>query len=165
MHSTSSTSPSPSSNAVVSFKDVTLLPQSNISARLFLPQHTPRNRKLPLLLYFHGGGLLLSSPFNSLFHDCVSALVAKANIIAVFVDYRLSPEHPIPTAYEDSWAALHWVASHQKNPGPEPWLNEHADFTRLFLGGESFGANIVHNLAIRGGNRPGQALALTGVAC
>ncbi|XP_028757691.1 probable carboxylesterase 2 [Neltuma alba] len=142
----------PSSNTVVSSKDVTLLPQSNISARLFLPQHTPRNRKLPLLLYFHGGGFLVSSPFNSLHHNYVSTLVANANIVAVSIDYSLAPEHPIPAAYEDSWAALHWVASHRKSPGPEPWLNEHADFRRVFLAGDSVGANIVHNLAMAAGN-------------
>ena len=64
----------------------------------------------------------------------------------------LAPEHPISTAYEDSWAALRWVASHRENGGLEAWLNDHADFKRVFLGGESASANIVHNLAMVAGN-------------
>lgn len=140
------------SNGVVSSKDVTLIPESNITARLFLPKHAPPNQKLPILVYFHGGGFCVSSPFTANYHNYVNAVVAEAKVIAVSVNYRLAPEHPIPTAYEDSWAALQWVASHRGNGGPEAWLNNHGDFGRVFLGGESAGANIVHNLAMMAGN-------------
>eukprot|EP00257_Ricinus_communis_P025635 XP_025013049.1 probable carboxylesterase 12 [Ricinus communis] len=64
---------------------------------------------------------------------------------------RLAPEHPIPIAYEDSWAALKWIASHCDGGGPESWLNDHADFGRVFLGGDSAGANIAHNMGIQAG--------------
>ncbi|KAJ4844757.1 hypothetical protein Tsubulata_003455 [Turnera subulata] len=69
----------------------------------------------------------------------------------VSVDYRRAPEHPLPVAYDDSWAALKWVASHAHGDGPEEWLNRHVDFGKVFLGGDSAGANIAHQLALRFG--------------
>ncbi|XVF64010.1 hypothetical protein PTKIN_Ptkin09bG0132900 [Pterospermum kingtungense] len=77
---------------------------------------------------------------------------AEAKVIAVSVNYRKAPEHPIPTAYEDSWDALQWVVSHCNSQGPEIWLNHHANFEKVFLGGESAGANIAHNMAIVAGD-------------
>ncbi|KAK4849892.1 hypothetical protein QYF36_001844 [Acer negundo] len=87
-----------------------------------------------------------------MYHNYGNALVAEANVIAVSVNYMKAPEHPIPAAYEDSWAALKWVASHSSNNsgggGPESWLNHHADFVRVFLAGDIAGANITHNIAM-----------------
>jgi acetyl esterase/lipase len=95
--------------------------------------------------------------------------VAESKVVAVSVNYRKAPEHPLPAAYEDAWATLQWVMSHCSNGGPEAWLNEHADFERVFLAGESAGANIAHNLAMAAGKAAGKAelgpnLGLLGVA-
>ncbi|CAL5329216.1 unnamed protein product [Camellia sinensis] len=43
------------------------------------------------------------------------------------------------------------VGPHGYGHGPEPWLNHHADFQRLFLAGDSAGGNICHTLAVRVG--------------
>ncbi|KAL5077661.1 hypothetical protein RYX36_016645 [Vicia faba] len=69
------------------------------------------------------------------------------------VEYRLAPEHPVPACYHDCWAALKWIPSHSKNTlnNPEPWLVEHGDFARVFIGGDSAGGNITHNIAIQAG--------------
>lgn len=119
-------------------------------SRLYLPKLTTtnQNQKFPLLVYFHGGGFCISSPFTSKYHSYLNALVAEANVVAVSVNYRKAPEHPIPAANQDFWAALQWVVNH----GPESWLNEHADFEKLFLSGDSAGANIAHNMAIVAGH-------------
>ncbi|KAK8362447.1 hypothetical protein V6Z11_A03G104600 [Gossypium hirsutum] len=110
----------------VSSKDIIIILEPNVSARLFIPKPTHPNQKLPLLVYFHGGAFCVSSPFT------------PTNVIAVSVNYRKTSEHPIPTAYEDSWASLQWVVvSHFNSQGPEAWLNDHADFERVLLGGES----------------------------
>lgn len=66
-------------------------------------------------------------------------------------NYRLAPEHPLPTAYEDSWTALQWIISHADKSGPDPWLNDHADFERVYLSGESAGANIANDVVLRAG--------------
>ncbi|CAN0922268.1 Probable carboxylesterase 2 [Linum grandiflorum] len=138
--------PPSSSSSGVSSKDVLFHPDSNLSARLHLPPSTD-HRKLPLVLYFHGGGFCISSPFCSKYNRYASRIAAESQSLVVSFDYRKAPEHPIPAAYEDSWAGLLWAASHQTGNGPEPWLNEHADFGRIFLAGDSAGGNIVHNLA------------------
>ncbi|XP_074330427.1 putative carboxylesterase 12 [Apium graveolens] len=65
---------------------------------------------------------------------------------------RRPPEHHVPIAYEDSWTAIRWVASHADGTGQEAWLNEFADFGRVHLVGDSAGANIAHCMAIRAGS-------------
>jgi acetyl esterase/lipase len=104
-----------------------------------------------VLFYVHGGGFYFQSAFSSVFHKQVNAVAAKANAIAVSVEYGLFPERPLPACYEDPWAGLQWVASHANRNGPEPWLNEYSDFNRVFIGGDSAGGNISHNLAVRVG--------------
>ncbi|XP_016650441.1 PREDICTED: probable carboxylesterase 12 [Prunus mume] len=60
-----------------------------------------------------------------------------------------APEIPLPAAYDDSWAALKWVASHFDGNGSEDWLNRFADLRGVFFGGDSAGANIAHNMALK----------------
>ncbi|KAK3021587.1 hypothetical protein RJ639_046294 [Escallonia herrerae] len=136
----------------VSSKDISITP--HISARLYLPKITDATQKLPVLVFFHGGGFCTGSAFSFLDHRYVTALVSQSKVLVVSVEYRLAPEHALPAAYEDSWAALQWVASHSvhnTNINLEPWLVKHGNFTRLYVGGESAGGNIVHYLAIRAG--------------
>ncbi|GMI74547.1 carboxyesterase 13 [Hibiscus trionum] len=116
------------------------------SARVFLPETADPNVKIPLLIYIHGGAFCVGSPFSPIYHNYLTSLVTKGNVIAVSVEYRKAPEHNLPVAYDDAWTALKWVASHAKSDGPEPWLNERADFDRVFLAGDSAGANIAHNM-------------------
>ncbi|GAY33357.1 hypothetical protein CUMW_284110, partial [Citrus unshiu] len=93
----------------------------------------------------------IETAFSPTYHNYLNDLVSEANIIAVSVDYRRAPEHPLPIAYEDSWDAVKWVASHVDGNGPEDWLNRNADFQRVFYSGDSAGANIAHHMAIRNG--------------
>ncbi|KAM3755180.1 hypothetical protein ACB098_02G021000 [Castanea mollissima] len=138
----------------VTSKDITISKEPSISARLYLPSlnqtHLP---KLPFLVYFHGGGFCFKSAFSFNHQRYLNSLVAQAQVVAVSVEYRLALEHLFPIAYEDCWAALQWVALHSLNNGlnKEPWLRNHGDFNRVFIGGDSAGANIVHNIAMRVG--------------
>ncbi|XP_021896766.1 probable carboxylesterase 12 [Carica papaya] len=147
----------------VQSKDVIYSPQTNQHARLFLPKSTHPNQKLPLLVYFHGGGFAIETAFSPTYHNHLNTLVAEANIIAVSVDYRRAPEHPLPAAHDDSWAALEWVASHSDGTGPEDWLNRHADIQNVFFAGDSAGANIAHHMAMRVGEKALPAVNLNGV--
>lgn len=137
----------------VASRDRVISPE--VSARLYLPRIDPSadKPKLPVLVYYHGGGFCLGSAFNPTFHAYFNNLAALAGVLVVSVEYRLAPEHPVPAAYADSWDALAWVVSHAAPAaaGFEPWLANHADFARLYLGGESAGANIAHHVAMRAG--------------
>ncbi|KAH0460222.1 hypothetical protein IEQ34_010885 [Dendrobium chrysotoxum] len=139
----------------VSSRDITINPSARLSARLYLPPTAiisrPAPKKLPVIVYYHGGGFCTFSASSSHYHSYLNSLVAEADVIAVSVDYRLAPEHPLPTAYEDSWEALLWVTEHAYDHsfGLDRRFAEFGDFSKIFLVGDSAGANIVHNMGIR----------------
>lgn len=133
----------------VSSKDVTISP--HISARLYLPKNTIADQKLPVLVYYHGGALVVGSAFFQTEHRYLNHLVSESNCIAISVNYRLAPEHDLPTLYQDCWDALQWVASHAADKDAEPWITNHGDFNRLFIAGDSAGGNIVFNMTMRAG--------------
>ncbi|KAF4374012.1 hypothetical protein F8388_007918 [Cannabis sativa] len=94
----------------------------------------------------------MESPFSTTFHNFVSTVVSAADVVAISVDYGLFPDRPIPACYDDSWAAIQWVSAHKDCNGPEAWLNEYADLNRVFIGGDSAGGNITHELLTRVGS-------------
>ncbi|XP_027347632.1 probable carboxylesterase 12 [Abrus precatorius] len=149
----------------VDSKDVVISEEQDISARIFIPKLNDNpNQKLPLLVYFHGGGFCIETPSSPPYHNFLNSLVYKAQIIAVSVHYRRAPEHPVPVAYDDSWAAIQWAASHVNGNGPEEWLNRHADFGKTFFAGDSAGANISHHMGIRVGTHGLPGVHLEGIA-
>ncbi|WVY98300.1 hypothetical protein V8G54_030451 [Vigna mungo] len=151
------------SNTGVSSKDIAISnkPPKPISARIYLPNiSNSQTEKLPIYVYFHGGGFFFESAFSKLYDVHLLKLVSEVKVMVVSVEYRLAPEHPLPAGYDDCWEALKWVASHSDSTkyltqNTEPWLIHHGDFDRVFIGGDSAGANIVHNiLAFRIGHQP-----------
>ncbi|XP_006419879.2 2-hydroxyisoflavanone dehydratase [Citrus clementina] len=141
----------------VSSKDITISENPKISARVYLPKLAQpiSTQKLPILFYTHGGGFCFESAFSLVETKLMNALVSEAKVVGISIEYRLAPEHPLPIAYEDSWSALQWVASHSVNNGgfdnKEPWLARFGDFDRVFVAGDSAGANIAHHVVMRAG--------------
>lgn len=153
----------------VASKDVVIDADAGLAVRLYLPNVanlTAGKRgggdKLPVVVFYHGGGFVTESAFSPTYHRYLNALVSKARVVAVSVEYHLAPEHRLPRAYDDAWAALRWVLENA-GAGPEPWLSRHGDTARLFLVGDSAGGNIAHNLAMRAGQHGGGA-TIRGVA-
>ncbi|CAK7329843.1 unnamed protein product [Dovyalis caffra] len=136
----------------VESKDVIISTEPQVSVRIFLPKLKSPDQKLPLLLFVHGGGFVMFSASAIPYHILCNKVAAEANAIVVSVEYGLFPTRPIPACYEDSWKALQWVASHADGSGVEPWLNDHADFAKVYVGGDSCGGNISHTLAFRVGS-------------
>uniref|UniRef100_A0A0E0QSE9 Alpha/beta hydrolase fold-3 domain-containing protein n=2 Tax=Oryza TaxID=4527 RepID=A0A0E0QSE9_ORYRU len=134
----------------VASKDVVIDAGTGLSVRLYLPKIQEPSKKLPVLVFFHGGGFLIESADSSTYHNYVNPLAAAAGVVVVSVDYRLAPEHPLPAAYDDSWAGLLWAASAQ-----DGWLAEHGDVSRLFIAGDSAGGNIVHDMLLRAASNGG----------
>ncbi|XP_048558259.1 probable carboxylesterase 13 [Triticum urartu] len=141
----------------VASKDVAIDAAAGLAVRLYLPSlgngtRSGRGDRLPLVVFYHGGGFVTESAFSPTYQRYLNALASKAGALVVSVDYHLSPEHPLPAAYDDAWAALRWVLrSARSGSGAEPWLSRRADLTRLLLAGDSAGGNIAHNMAMRAG--------------
>lgn len=133
----------------VSSRDVNI--SAHVSARLYLPKNTVADQKLPVLVYYHGGGLVLGSAFFKTEHCYLNHLVSESNCVAISVNYRLAPEHDLPTIYQDCWDALQWVTSHVvvSAINKDPWIENHGDFNRVFVAGDSAGGNIVFNMVMR----------------
>ncbi|XP_073035029.1 carboxylesterase 1 [Primulina eburnea] len=140
-------------NLPVLSKDITINPASNTWARVYLPkQYCDSNPKvkLPLLVYYHGGGFILCSTANSRLHEFCSDLACYTPVIVVSVEYRLAPEHRLPAAYDDGIEALHWIKTTN-----DEWLTEFADFSRCFLMGGSAGGNIAYHVGLRAASSGG----------
>ena len=68
----------------------------------------PSLEHLPVLVYFHGGGFTIGSVQT---HDALCRQLAHhAQCAVLSVDYRLAPEHKFPTAVDDAWDVVQWVA-------------------------------------------------------
>jgi acetyl esterase len=76
---------------------------AQLQARLWAPSA----QRLPVLLYFHGGGFTIGS---SATHEPLCRRLADlAGCAVLSVDYRLAPEHRFPTAAHDAWDSLAWL--------------------------------------------------------
>ncbi|KAK4437856.1 putative carboxylesterase 12 [Sesamum alatum] len=153
--------PSDDPIASVRSKDVVVDPDTGVFVRIYSPRH--QAGKLPLVVYIHGGAFCVGSAKDPIYHDFLTRLVEKANVVAVSVDYRLAPENPLPIPFDDSWAAFQWIAAHADGKGPEAWLNDYADFRRVFVGGESAGATIASDVAIRAGVHEFRGVQIVGL--
>ncbi|KAL1828896.1 hypothetical protein ACET3Z_007308 [Daucus carota] len=126
--------------------DIVIDKMTSIWARFYVPNCS--GNKLPLLVYFHGGGFCVGSAAWSCYHDFLARLAAKAGCIIMSVNYRLAPENPLPAAYDDGIKALMWVKQQATYPTRESWSRK-CDFSNIFLAGDSAGANIAYNVATR----------------
>lgn len=108
----------------------------DLLARIYKPTNDPR---LPVLLYFHGGGFVLGN-LNSFDSSCRS-LANAAGCIVVSVAYRQAPEHRYPAAHEDALASYEWALRNANLFG--------GDRTRIAVGGECAGANLAASLCLQ----------------
>lgn len=143
--------PSTTNSSSVSLsKDVILNSGKNTWVRIFIPRNVSGNgsgsysgKKLPILVFAHGGGFILHSPASPVFHEFCSNAASQLTALVISVEYRLAPETRLPGLYDDFLEALTWV----KN-GEDEWLTKYGDFSRCVLMGESAGGNIVYHAGL-----------------
>ena len=105
-----------------------------LPARLYAPS----DATLPVLLYFHGGGFTVGSIAT---HDTLCrVLSSRSGCAVVSLDYRLAPDHKFPTAHDDAWDALQFLAAHGQSL--------RLDITRIAVGGDSAGGTLAAVCAI-----------------
>ena len=139
-----STAPEP----VGSVMDTTVPgPAGRIPVRVYKPRGMTSDN-LPVLVYFHGGGFVIASV--AAYDSSCRALANAAKCMVVSVGYRYAPEHRLPAAHEDSYAATQWVMNNASKWG--------GDQNRVAVGGESAGGNLATAMCMmardRGGKMP-----------
>ncbi|XP_015967517.1 carboxylesterase 1 [Arachis duranensis] len=139
--------PDPNLPTKVLSKDLPINKSKGTWARIYLPRETlDQNSKLPLLVFFHGGGFIFLSASSTIFHEFCFNMANDVVAVVASIEYRLAPEHRLPAAYEDAVEALHWIKTNQEE---DDWLRYYADLSNVFLVGSSAGGNIAYNAGLR----------------
>lgn len=133
-------------------KDVGLDPDKGTWQRLYIPKDvlinhsssSSKKKKLPLIVYYHGGGYVFNHANSSLYDVFCQGLVEKVGVMVISLEYRLSPEHRLPAAYEDAVDGLKWVKSTQ-----DEWVRNFADLDNCYLSGTSAGGNLAYFAGLR----------------
>ncbi|CAM0872305.1 unnamed protein product [Alopecurus aequalis] len=126
---------------IVHSSDATLNGANGTSVRLFVPggaAAAPRDGRLPLILYFHGGGYVLFRAASEPFHNTAAVLAATVPAAVASVDYRLAPEQRLPAAFDDAADAVRWVRSYAAGSPGRP----------IFIMGCHSGASIAFRAAL-----------------
>lgn len=111
-------------------------PAGDIPVRLYAASTT---KGLPIVVFFHGGGWVLSSLDG---HDAMARRLAdRSGALVVSVDYRLAPEHHFPAPFDDCWAVTSWIADNGSTIGGDP--------RRMAVAGDSAGGNLAAAVALR----------------
>nr|GEX70749.1 probable carboxylesterase 15 [Tanacetum cinerariifolium] len=100
------------------------------------------------MYFLHGGGFCGGLFALPNFHNCCLRISSALHVIVVAADYRLTAEHRLPTAIDDSFSALKWLQElATKNPKND--VVDCFDFDKFFIIGDSSGGNIAHHLVVR----------------
>ena len=137
----------------VASRDITIDAQKNLWVRVYSPTNllsgNTLDSKLPLMIYFPGGGWINQSVADVFCHAWCNQCSKEIPSIIVAVNYRQAPEHRLPAQYEDGVDTIMWVRKQATDPNGEQWLKNYADFSRCYLAGRSSGANLVYNASLR----------------
>lgn len=132
----------------VSIEDQTLNvgPTGQVSVRILRPQNT--QKILPVIIYIHGAGWVFG---NAHTHDrLIRELAVGTQAAVVFPNYSLSPEAKYPTAIEEIYAVVNWVAQEGHVHGLDP--------KQIMVAGDSVGGNMTAAVTLMAKARGGPAI-------
>ena len=116
-----------------------------VPVRIYRPS---LNEKLPVILYFHGGGWVSGSIVT---HDNFCRRLAKvSSTVVVSVEYSLAPEVKFPIPLEQGYAVLQWLAAGESGLD----IDEH----KIVLAGDSAGATIAASISMMARDRNGPGI-------
>ncbi len=137
----------PAPDVDVSDLTITGGPAGEVAIKIYRPAGV--SGTLPVIVYTHGAGWVFGDAHT---HDrLVRELTVRASAACVFPEYRRAPEAPYPSAIEEVYAALEWVAA----KGAEHDL----DGTRVALAGDSVGGNMTAAVTLMAKDRGGPSIA------
>lgn len=138
--------PLPDMPAMARVEDVTVPgPAGPIPVRLYRPT---AEHRLPVLVYLHGGGLVMGS--NRSFEPLARELAHASGAAVAAVEYRLAPESPPLAQFDDSYAATEWIAAHADELD--------LDAGRLAVAGDSAGGSLAAAVALAARDHAGPQL-------
>ncbi len=108
---------------------------------LFLPKNRETGRKLPVLVFIHGGAWQAGSKEDG--RGQVMRFVAEGKCAGVSAGYRLSQEAKWPAQIHDCKAAIRWIKAHAQEHG--------LDGDRIVVWGASAGGHLVAVLGTSAG--------------
>ncbi len=104
--------------------------RGSVSARIYVP--TPESVGKGCLVFYHGGGYVLSSVDD---YDTVTQRIAAhsgCNVISI--DYELAPDNKIKSIHQDGFDAYRWIIENANELG--------IDAQKVAIGGDSAGGNL-----------------------
>ena len=134
---------SPKNSEGVTVYDTRITNNYHFGLRVFTPAKEENELqslnadKLPVLLWIHGGGWMGDNQGITDVFCC--KIVRQSGFVVVSLDYRLTPEHKFPCAFQDSCDALRWLHKNAHSIGADP--------NKIFVGGDSAGGNLAAAIA------------------
>lgn len=113
-----------------------------LNIKIIRPKKRKRKR-LPVVVYFHGGGWILNS--FSTHKRLLSDIALKAEVAVVFVEYSRAPEVKYPIANEEGYATLLWLEKEGKK--------NKLDSSNIIVCGDSVGGNMATVVAMMAKNK------------
>jgi len=133
--------------------EITCGPSASVWARILRPRGAIG--ALPAIVYLHGGGWVLGSVRT---HDrLLRDLVVETGAVVVAPTYSLSPEARYPTALEECFSVLNYLAGTPRGL----WV----DRSRIIVAGDGSGGNLAAALALLAKHRGGPRLAAQVLLC
>lgn len=102
----------------------------------------------PVIVYYHGGGWVLSNPAN--YDPLTGHLADRIGAVVVAPDYRKAPQHKAPQASLDAYDVLRWVGTRPAEVGARG---------PIAVAGDSAGGNLSAVVSILARDQDGPALA------
>ena len=103
----------------------------------------------PCILYLHGGGFMLGDLDSS--DSNAWGFAQQTGAVVASVDYRLTPEHPYPAAFDDCYGVLQRLTENPEELGVR--------VDRIAVAGDSAGGNLGATLSLAARDRGGPAIA------
>ncbi len=128
---------------IAAVEDIVIPGPVPIPARVYTPAGASLGDPRPILLWFHGGGMVMGGNYVQSDRP-IRRIANRVDCVTVAVDFRLAPEDPYPTGIEDCRTALRWAAKHGGEIGGDP--------TRIALEGDSGGGLPAADCAIMARN-------------